>query len=347
MEPINTAILSYGMSGQIFHAPFLHVHEGFYFSSVWERTKNLAQQRYPGVKTFRSLEELLGDENIEFVIVNTPNNTHYQFARESLEANKNVVVEKPFTVTVAEGEKLIALAKEKNKMLSVYQNRRYDSDYKIIKKIVTEGWLGEIAEAEFHYDRYKEELSPKQHKEIPGPGTGALYDLGSHLIDQALQLFGKPEAVFADIRTIRPIAKVHDYFEVLLYYPALRVRLHCSYLVREALPAYTIHGSKGSFIKSKTDVQETMLQQGSMPGSDDWGIEPESEKGFLHTEKNGKVIKEYMPSERGNYGDYYTDIYKTIRESGTNPVPGEDGLAVIVIINKAIQSSEEQKVIKV
>src|SRR5687768_9795716 len=161
MKPINTAILSFGMSGQIFHAPFIEVHEGFNLYAVWERSKNLAQEKYPRVKTYRSLEELLADENIELVIVNPPNFTHFEYAKKALEADKHVVVEKPFTVTVKEGEELIRLAKEKGKMLSVYQNRRYDSDYKVIKKIVSEGWLGEIVEAEFHYDRYKEDLSPK------------------------------------------------------------------------------------------------------------------------------------------------------------------------------------------
>ena len=163
MKPINTAVLSFGMSGQIFHAPFIEVHKSFNFYAVWERSKNLAQEKYSQVKTYRTLEDLLADENIELVIVNPPNYTHYDYAKKALEAGKHVVVEKPFTVTVQEGEELIRLAKEKGKMISVYQNRRYDSDYKVIRKIVSEGSLGEIVEAEFHYDRYKEELSPKLH----------------------------------------------------------------------------------------------------------------------------------------------------------------------------------------
>lgn len=346
MQPINTALLSYGMSGRLFHAPFLHVLNEYAFYAVWERTKNLAEQKYPDVKTYRTIEELLGDEAIELVIVNTPNLTHYDYTKKALSAGKHVVVEKPFTVTVEEGEKLIALAKEKKVMLSVYQNRRYDSDYRTMKRIVDEEWLGEIAEAEFHYDRYKEELSPKQHKEIPGPGTGVLYDLGSHLIDQALQLFGNPQAVFADVQTIRPISKVDDYFEILLYYPNRRVRLHSSYLVREALPAYALHGSKGSFIKAKTDVQELALDKGLMPGGKDWGKEPESEKGLLHTEKDGEIIKEHVVSEQGNYGDYYSQLYKAIREGATSPVSAEEGLNVIRIIAAVLKSNMEKRVIE-
>jgi len=260
-------------------------------------------------------------------------------------AGKHVIVEKPFTATVWEGEELIQLANQQNKKISVYQNRRYDSDYKTVKKIAEEGWLGSVVEAEIHYDRYKEELSPKVHKETPGPGTGALYDLGSHLIDQALQLFGWPQAIFADITNLRPYSLVDDYFELLFYYDDKRVRLKCSYLVREALPGYVIHGTKGSFVKAKTDVQETLLQAYEKPGGPDWGKEPESEKGFLHTEKSGAIIKEYIPSLQGNYGDYYTGIYNAIVHDQPMPVSAEDGLNVIRIIEKARQSSHEKKVI--
>jgi len=345
MEPINTAILSYGMSGKLFHAPFIDVHKGFNFHSVWERSKNLAEERYPKVKTVRTLEELLNDAAVELVIVNTPNYTHYEYAKKALQAGKNVVVEKPFTVTVDEGEELIKLAKQKGKLLSVYQNRRYDSDFKVIRKIVQSGWLGEIVEAEFHYDRYNEQLSPKAHKETPGPGTGALYDLGSHLIDQALQLFGKPSSVFSDIRILRPSSQVADYFEILLYYPKLRVRLHSSYFVREPLPAYAVHGTKGSFIKAKTDVQEAALLEDQIPGGPDWGREPDSEKGLLHTERDGKVVKEQIVSEQGNYLDYYEDIFQALRNNKPVPVTAEDGLEVIRIIEAAMKSSASKKVI--
>lgn len=346
MQIINTAILSFGMSGQVFHAPFLKVHPGFNFYAVLERTKNIAQEKYPGVKTFRTLDELLNDEAIELVVVNTPNYTHHEYSKKALLAKKHVIVEKPFVITVEEGEELIELAKKQNKILSVYHNRRYDSDYKTIKKIVQEEWLGEIVEAEFHFDRYKEDLSPKIHKETPGPGTGALYDLGSHLIDQALQLFGMPEAVFGDIRIVRNVSLVDDYFEILLYYPSLRVRLHSSYLVREALPGYILHGTKGSFIKAKTDVQESMLQAGVLPDIEDWGVEPESEKGLLHTEKDGQVLKEYKPSLRGNYLEYFEGMYSAINKNEAPPVSAQDGLNVVYIIQKAFQSNHEKKVIK-
>jgi predicted dehydrogenase len=344
-SPIKTALCSFGMSGLVFHSPFLSINPGFNFYAVWERTKNEAQKKFSNVITYRSLEEMLADELVELVIVNTPNYTHYDYTKQALEAGKHVIVEKPFTATVEEAEELIALAKKQNKVLSVYQNRRYDSDYKTIKKVLDKKLLGEVVEAEFHFDRFREELSPKQHKEIPGPGTGVLYDLGAHIIDQALQLFGMPEKLFADIRIVRPVSKVDDYFEVLLYYPNLRVRLKASYSVREALPGYIIHGLKGSFIKAKTDVQEAMLQAGNMPGGKDWGTEPETEKGLLHTEIDGVEVRENIDSEQGNYDDYYSAIYEAIRNGQPLPVTAEEGKNVIRIIQTAFKSSEAGKVI--
>ncbi len=346
MKPINTALCSFGMSGWVFHAPFISVHPGFNFYGVWERTKNLAQEKYPGVKTFRSLEELLTDKNVELVVVNTPSVTHYDYAKQTILAGKHLIVEKPFTATVEQSEELIELAKEKKVKLSVYQNRRFDSDFKTVKKILDEGWLGNIVEAEMHYDRYVPELSYKTHKETPTPAVGCLYDLGSHLVDQALQFFGMPLAVFADITINRPGSKVDDYIDLKLFYPTHRVILKSSYYVREAMPGYQIHGTLGSFIKHKTDVQEADLQAHKKPGGDDWGIEPEDQKGLLHTVKDGKIIKEHFASLRGNYGDYYDGIYNAIRNNADVPVSGEDGMKVIQILEAATKSNKEKKVIE-
>ena len=342
---INTALCSFGMSGRVFHAPFIKADHHFCLYGAWERSKKLISKTYVGVKSFDTYEALLADTSIDLVVVNTPNYTHFDFAKKALLAGKHVIVEKPFTTTVKEGEELIALAKKQKKKISVYQNRRYDSDYKTVKKIIEEGWLGKVVEAEIHYDRFKEQLSPKIHKETPGPGTGALYDLGSHLIDQALQLFGKPEAIFADITNIRPYSLVDDYFELLLYYSDKRVRLKCSYVVRESVPGYVIHGTKGSFLKPKTDVQEIALHMGETPGGKGWGKESLAERGYVHTEKNGEIIKKKINSLRGNYGDYYSGVYNAITQNLEMPVTAEDALEVIRIIEKAKESSAEKKVV--
>jgi scyllo-inositol 2-dehydrogenase (NADP+) len=346
MEPIKTALCSFGMSGWVFHAPFLSLHPGFTLHSVWERSKHVAKEKYPDIISFTSYDDMLANKEVELVVVNTPNYTHFEYAKKALHAGKHVIVEKPFTIKSEEGEELIQLAEEAGKVISVFQSRRYDSDFQTVKKVVEEKLLGDIVEAEIHYDRFSEILSPKLHKEIPGPGTGVLYDLGSHLVDQALQLFGMPDAVFADLSIIRPISKVEDYMEVLLYYPNLRVRLKASYLVREALPSYILHGSKGSFIKSRADVQEARLQAHVSPGIADWGIEPVSEEGLLHTEKDGKVIREKLPTIKGNYMKYYDGIYEAIRNKKHPPVTAEDGLKVIRIIEAAYESNNEKKVVE-
>lgn len=345
MIPIKTALCSFGMSGKTFHAPFLHVNPGFEFYSVWEREKNLAAAIYPSVRVCRTLEELLADPAVELVVVNTPNYTHYDYAKQALQAGKHVIVEKPFTITEVEGNELIALAAQKGLKLSSYQSRRFDSDYRTVKRIVDSGVLGKIVEAEIHYDRWTPTLSPKVHKETPGPGRGLLYDLGSHLIDQALQLFGDPDAVFADLFVIRDNSKVDDYMEVLLYYPGLRVRIKSSYLVREPLPAYSFFGHKGTFLKTRADVQEKHLLAGELPGGADWGVEPQSEQGLLVTDVDGKPVRQHVPTERGNAMDYFDGIYEAIRNNAPLPVTAEQGVRIIRVIEKAYESDAARRVV--
>ncbi|MES2006205.1 MAG: Gfo/Idh/MocA family oxidoreductase [Bacteroidota bacterium] len=343
MSPIRTAILSFGMSGKVFHAPFIHLHKGFELVGIWERTRSESLAFYPGITLYRSLEEVLADDSIELVVVNTPTATHYEFAKKVLEAGKHAVVEKAFTTTVAEAEELKQLAEEKKRVLSVFQNRRWDSDFKTVKKIIQEDWLGEIMEMEIHFDRFKDELSPKAHKETPLPGAGILNDLSPHLIDQALHLFGMPQAVFADLRITRPGSKVDDYFEILFYYPMLRVRLKAGYQVREPFPSYVVHGRKGSFLKSRGDVQEAMLLKDAKPNLTDWGTEPESEQGLLHTEKNGILIRERIHTLQGNYYDYYDTIFQSIRNLHPVQVTAQDGINVMRIIEACFKSSMERK----
>lgn len=333
--PIKTALCSFGMSGRVFHAPFIHAHPGFELTAVWEREKNLAEKAYPGVRTVRSLDELI--DSAELVIVNTPNYTHFEYARKALEAGKHVVVEKPFTTTVYEAVTLAELAERHHAKLSVYHNRRYDSDYQTVRDVIASGALGDIAEVEIHFDRYNEALSPKTHKEIPGPGTGILYDLGPHLIDQALQLFGLPDAVFADLRTQRPVSRIDDYMELLLYYKSFPVRLKSGYLVREAGPGYIIHGHKGSFLKRRSDVQEADLLAGKM--SD--GVEPESEWGLLHDATGRRTV----PSRKGDYGAYYAQLYKAIREDAPLPVTAGEGISVMRVMQTAVLSAKEGRIL--
>lgn len=344
MQKIKTALLSYGMSGKVFHAPFVNFHSGLELIGSWERSKKLIQQDFPEVKSYATIDELLED-TVDLVIVNTPVETHYEYAKQVLLAGKHAIVEKAFTTTVAQAQELAAIAKEKGVKLAVFQNRRWDSDFKTVQKIISDGILGEIVEAEFHFDRYNPLLSPKQHKESVNSGAGILKDLGPHLIDQALCLFGLPQAVFADIRITREHSLVDDCIDILLYYSNFRVRLKAGFFVREAIPAYVIHGKKGSFLKPRADVQEDELKLGNKPNLGTWGTESVEKQGLLHTEIKGEIGKKSIPTLQGNYYDFFDGVYNSILHNSAEPVTAQDGVHVMQIIEAAIQSSAQKKAI--
>jgi predicted dehydrogenase len=342
MQKIKTALLSYGMSGKVFHAPFLELHPGFELMGSWERSKKLIQLDYPTVTSFSTLEAIL-DSEADLVIINTPVATHYEYAKQVLQAGKHAIVEKAFTTTVAEAQELAAIAKAKRLKLTVFQNRRWDSDLKTVKQVLADGLLGEIVEAEFHFDRYNPSLSPKQHKESANDGAGILKDLGPHLIDQALYLFGFPTTVYADIRTTRAHSLVDDWIDIVLYYSNFRVRLKAGFFVREANPAYVLHGKIGSFLKHRGDVQEDELKAGKKPNVDDWGTEPIAKEGLLHTIIDGEMIRKTLPTLQGNYYDFFEGIYQAIVNDIVEPVTALEGIQVMKIIEAALQSSEEKK----
>ncbi len=346
MSVIQTALLSYGMSGKVFHAPFLANHQGFHLSGAWERTKRAITNDYTGTRSYASLEDILTDAEIDLVVVNTPTSTHAEFATKALQAGKHVVVEKAFTTNELEAVNLSKLAVDRGLKLSVFHNRRYDSDFRTVQKILEGQRLGEVIEVLIAYERYNPVLSPKLHRETPGPGAGNLMDLGPHCIDQALVLFGIPDAVFADVRSCRPGSKVDDYFDILLYYPKLRVRLKSSYLVLEQGPGFVLHGSKGSFLKARSDVQETQLKQGMRPDEAPFGIEPESLFGILHAEVDGKMVSQAVQSQPGNYSWFYDQMYAAIRENGSVPVSAEEATQVMRVLDAARESNERKSVVQ-
>jgi predicted dehydrogenase len=312
MRKIRVGIVGYGISAKVFHVPFLTTSKQYELVSIVERHGNEVAKTLPLVNTVRSLEELLTDDTIELIVITTPNETHFPFSVACLTARKHVVVEKPFTNTVEEAKQLVTLSNNSSNILSVYQNRRYVSDFLTIKQILDKKLLGEVHEFEAHYDRYRAEARPHAWREADKPGSGIFYDLGPHLLDQVFNLFGLPLAVTADIRNQRPHAKVDDYFNLWLDYPFGKVILHAGMLIREPGPRYMIHGDKGSFIKYGEDVQEAALRAGQSPTTATWGREPETNNGLLHTEKDGAVIQERYPTLTGNYGEYYYNLYNTI-----------------------------------
>lgn len=345
MKLIKTALLSYGMSGKVFHAPFLQMHNGFELVACCERSKKTIQQTYPQVQSYNTIEEILQNDSIELVIVNTPIDTHFEYAQQALMAGKNIVVEKSVTATMAEAVELKDIAEKQHKKIAVFHNRRWDSDFLTVQEVMKQGSLGQINEAEIHFDRFKAALSNKPHKELPTSGNGALRDLGPHLIDQALVLFGWPHKIFADIRTTRPDSLIDDWFDIILFYPHHRVRLKASYLVREPLPAYIFHGTKGSFIKKRSDVQEADLTAGKSPETTDWGRD--NDNGILHTETNNTVIRKNIPAISGNYLFFYEGLYNALTANEPLPVSIEDGINVMRIIESAELSSKTGRVVTI
>lgn len=344
MRPIQVGLASYGMSGSVFHAPFLDVDPHFSIHTIVERSKNNAQKRYDYVHIVRSFDELLAIPEIDLIVVNTPDITHYSYTRQALMKGKHVVVEKPFVFHVEEGEELVALAKEKGLMLAVYQNRRWDGDFLTVRKVVESGILGRIVEFSSSYQRYRTEIR-ESWKERAEQKVGMTYNLGSHMIDQAVVLFGTPYAVYADIDILRENGQVDDYYHIQLLYPNVKVSLRAGYLMREETPRYYVHGTAGSFVKYGLDPQEELLKVGIAPIGDSWGKEKESDWGILHTDVQGLHFRGKIETLPGNYGAFYQDIYHAITEKETPLADAKNVLSVIRVIEAAFQSSERKEVV--
>lgn len=350
MQLVKTGLCAFGMSGKVFHAPFLKEHPGFFISAIVERNKEESKTQYPETTIYRSVEEMLKKSDIELVVVNTPVQTHFEYTKMALEAGKNVIVEKPFTVTASEAEELVKIAAEKNLFLSVYQNRRFDRDYLQVQQILSEKKLGNLRETEIRFDRFRIEASPKKHKEDPAQnGSGALHDLGSHLIDQATQLFGMPEKLFADVFSMKGNQFANDYFEIILYYQNdLRVRLKSSVFSKEAHYAYVLHGDKGSFLQERTDDQESELVAGTIPTYNEIWTKPLTETdGILnYQDENFDWQRIQTTSEPGDYMNYYQEIYEHIVFRKPLPSPGSEIIQNMKIIETALESSKIGQIVE-
>jgi len=349
MQLVKVGICAFGMSGQVFHAPFLKEHPGFYLEGIVERNKETSKEKYPEATIYRSVEEMLQNPEIELVVVNTPVQTHFEYVEKALNAGKNVIVEKPFTTNLEEAKQLVKLAQEKKLFLSVYQNRRFDRDFLQVKKILSEGILGKIKEVEIRFDRYRTQPSGKEHKENPKmPGSGSWHDLGAHLVDQATQLFGIPSKIYGDIFSMKGKEYANDYFEVLLMYSDnLRVRLKSSVFAKEDHYAYKIFGENGSFLQERSDRQEDELKKDAIPVFlKDWTQPLPSPDGILNfINENDKEERMLTTSEPGNYMYYYEDIYAHIVFKEKLPSPASEIIENMKIIDWALKSSEEQKVL--
>jgi scyllo-inositol 2-dehydrogenase (NADP+) len=342
-------LIGFGVGGQTFHAPLITSVNGLHLAKIRaskEAQVASASERYPQAEIVADAENIFNDPAIELVVISTPNTTHYSLAKAALLSGKHVLLDKPFTINTSDADELIALAMEQNKILTVYHNRRWDSDFLTVRKIIQNELLGRLVEFESRYDRFRNYLRPGAWREEDLPGSGILYDLGPHLIDQPLMLFGLPDAVSADLRIQRKDARATDNFELILHYPNLKVTLKAGMLVREALPRFILHGEQGSFVKYGMDVQEEAVKAGQRPMTNNkWGVEPSTTWGKVNTEYKGVHIHGTIESETGNYVAFYQNVYDAIMGKDELQVKPGQARNTIRIIELSLQSHAEKRTV--
>ncbi|WP_299429503.1 oxidoreductase [uncultured Meiothermus sp.] len=335
--PIHVALIGYGFAGQVFHAPVIRSVPGLRLVTVASSQPEKVKSDWPDIWVSQTAEEVITHPEIDLVVIATPNQTHFDLAQHALQEGKHVVVDKPFTIRASEARALASLATQRNKVLSVYQNRRWDGDFLTVQRMLQAGTLGEVVHFESHFDRYRPEVR-NRWRERAGPGSGLWYDLGPHLADQALLLFGPPIAVYADMAGQRDNAQATDYFHVLLRYARLRVVLHASALVVGDNPRFEIHGTQGSFIKYGLDPQEEALKRGLRPGVPEWGHDAIEGQLYLPDQPPQPV-----PTEPGDYRQFYAGVRDAILQKGPNPILPEQAVQLMELLEAAIQSATERR----
>lgn len=333
---IRTGVIGYGLGGMAFHAPLIDAVPELELAAVATSRADQVQARYPGMQVTDAVV-LIADPSIALIVISTPNDSHFPLARAALEAGKHVVIDKPFTNNVADGEALMALAAARGLVLAAFHNRRWDGDFLTVRKLLESGRLGDVMLAELRWDRYRPEVTGLW-RDRPEAGSGMLADLGPHLIDQALMLFGAPEAVSADIAIQRVGAQTDDYFELTFHYGKRRAILSASRLILAAHPRFALHGTGGGFVKYGLDPQEPAMKAGRSANDPDYGVEDPSQHGVL-TLPDG--TRETIVSERGDYRRFYSGVAQAIAGGGVPPVTAADAVLGLRIIELARESAAE------
>jgi scyllo-inositol 2-dehydrogenase (NADP+) len=339
---IRVGLIGYGLAGSTFHAPVISaVPELTIATVVTSRAADVARE-LPAARVAATAQAVFADPTIELVVIATPNPTHAELAREALQAGKHVVIDKPMTTTRAEADGLIALAAERGRLLSVYHNRRWDNDFLTVRALIEAGRLGHVYAYETHFDRFRPAIKPGW-REDPAPGSGILFDLGSHLIDGALTLFGLPQTVTADVFAQRPAARVDDYFHIVLGYGECRAIVHAATLVREPGPRFAVHGDGGSFLKYGIDPQEAALKAGEPIGAPGWGRDDPSAYGS-YVDAAGKL--ETIETRSGNYRTFYDEMAAAVAGEAPVPVSAESARDVVAVIELAQRSANERRTLE-
>lgn len=335
-SPIITALCSFGMSGQVFHAPFLEAHQGFVLHSILERSKSLSSVKYPNATIVRDFETILHNPLIELVVINTPNQLHESMAAAALKAGKHVIIEKPFALSTEGANYLIELAQSQERSLLVFHNKRFEGEFKTVKQLVNSCIFGKITYFETHFDRYRPEIGAKKWKEEDPKAGGILYDLAPHMVDQIVHLFGKPIAVHADLQIQRKDSKVVDYFKITFDYPDFNAIATAGMLVEPPHIKYLIKGQKGRFEKYGNDPQEALLKEGISPLTENLGIESPEQWGVF-TDISGQ--EKIIPTLSGNYMDYFETVFQHLRYNAPMPISLEDAYTNVEIIEKCTRNN--------
>jgi scyllo-inositol 2-dehydrogenase (NADP+) len=340
---INVGLVGYGLAGSVFHAPLMASVPQLRLSKVVTSRSDQVAKDLPGVAAVPDISDVLGDPFIDLLVIASPSANHFEHATAALLAGKHVVIDKPIAIAVREADELIALAENQGLILSIFQNRRWDGDYLTARHSIEQGWLGKVFHYEVHFDRFRPQIKAGWREE-PRPGSGILYDLGAHLIDQSLHLFGMPRAVTADIIAQRAGAKVEDYFHLVLDYAPLRVILHAATLVPHPGPRFTVHGDGGSFLKYGLDGQEDALKQGLRPGDQQWGADQREYYGEL-TPAGGTSRK--VETLRGGYEKYYELLAACLLTGTPPPVDAHDSRNGLIVIEAAQRSAAERRTVEI
>jgi len=339
---IDVGLIGFGLGGRCFHAPVIRAVPGLHLSAILQRTGDSAAQAYPDARIVRSLDELLAIDSIRLIVLSTPNQTHFSLAKRCLEAGRDVVVDKPFTTTVTEAVELLNLAKKLGRLLTVYHNRRFDADFQALHQTVAAGALGRIVRFESTYDRYRPVRKPNAWREIPGPGSGVLFDLAPHLIDQSMMLLGTPLAITADIRIERSGFSTDDAFDLFLHYPqGSRALLRATMMSATPRPRLVLLGEKGSYLKREFDPLEPNLRAGQVPTGPSWLVEKEENYGELTLVENGNVSTRKI-SSTGDWRDFYANVRDAILGKAPLLVTSQQVLDVMVALDLALESNSKR-----
>lgn len=345
---VRVGLIGFGLAGQAFHAPVIRGVPGMELACILERHTSNAKKIYPEVRIARTLDEMLADKSISLCVVATPNDSHFSYTKACLEVGRHVVVDKPFTPAMAQAEQLVRLAADRDRLLTVYQDRRWDGAFLTVKKLVASGALGTVMEYEARFDRFRLDAKPGAWREKADfPAAGVLWDLGPHLIDGALVLFGEPETIYASTICQRATSQVDDAFDVIMEYPQVRATLRARIIAYAPGPHLLVHGTGGSFVKYGMDPQEEILRSEHCPdGPDwgaDWGLEPEEHWGTL-SRVGGAVEK--VKTERGDYRGFYANVRDAIEKGAQLDVTPEQALRTMRALLLAHKSSRQGRVVR-